>query len=227
VETVYIFKRYEKKYLLTGEQRDTFLSLIGDRLRPDGFGESVLHTTYFDTPDWLLIRNSIEARGYKEKLRFRSYGEPTPDGRVFLEIKKKCRGVVYKRRISTTHRELEGYLSGGTLPDSQIMREIEYTMERYSRPSPKMEIRCHRTAFFDRSDPAVRITFDSDLCYRPVGERDFSPVLDKNTVVMEIKTGGAMPLWLSRTLCELSLFPQSFSKYGTAYRLLIGKEDLK
>lgn len=127
METVYIFKRYEKKYLLTPKQRDTFLSLIGDRLRPDGFGESVLHTTYLDTPDWLLIRNSIEARDYKEKLRFRSYGEPTPDGRVFLEIKKKCRGVVYKRRISTTHRELEGYLSGG-----ETIAEITMTSALYS-----------------------------------------------------------------------------------------------
>ena len=43
------------------------------------------------------------------------------------------------------------------------------------------------------------------------------PVLDGNRCIMEIKTLGAMPLWLSATLDDLGIFPSSFSKYGTAY----------
>ena len=37
---------------------------------------------------------------------------------------------------------------------------------------------------------------------------------------MEIKALSAMPLWLTEVLTELQLFPGTFSKYGTAYRLL-------
>ena len=48
---------------------------------------------YLDTPSWRLIRDSIHAGAYKEKLRLRSYGKPNPESLVFLEIKKKYKGV--------------------------------------------------------------------------------------------------------------------------------------
>ena len=44
---------------------------------------------YYDTPDYNLIRQSIEKPKYKEKLRLRSYGVPAKEDQVFLEIKKK------------------------------------------------------------------------------------------------------------------------------------------
>ena len=35
---------------------------------------------------------------------------------------------------------------------------------------------------------------------------------------MEIKIPEAAPLWLAHLLSQLSLFPTSFSKYGTCYK---------
>lgn len=35
-----------------------------------------------------MIRNSIEKPIYKEKLRLRSYGTPSADDKVFIELKK-------------------------------------------------------------------------------------------------------------------------------------------
>ena len=37
---------------------------------------------------------------------------------------------------------------------------------------------------------------------------------------MEIKTDGAMPLWLSAALNQCKIYPATFSKYGTAYRIM-------
>ena len=36
--------------------------------------------------------------------------------------------------------------------------------------------------------------------------------------ILELKVQNAMPLWLSRTLCDLKIYKTSFSKYGEAYR---------
>ena len=108
-----IFRRIEKKYLICGAQRRELMDRIGERLAPDAYGESTVSSLYLDTPDWLMIRNSIDATTYKEKLRVRSYGTPGPDSRVFLEMKKKFKGVVYKRRVALTERQAEAYLRSG------------------------------------------------------------------------------------------------------------------
>ncbi|MBO5715190.1 MAG: VTC domain-containing protein [Clostridia bacterium] len=71
------------------------MSLIRDKLIPDKHGRNTLCSLYLDTPDYLLIRNSIDAVSYKEKLRLRSYGVPNDDKKIFFEIKKKHKGVVY------------------------------------------------------------------------------------------------------------------------------------
>ena len=35
---------------------------------------------------------------------------------------------------------------------------------------------------------------------------------------MEIKTSGGLPLWLTRALAQLKIYPASYSKYGTIYK---------
>lgn len=226
-----IFKRVEKKYLLTHELRDSLLERISPMLLPDPFGRSTISSLYLDTTDYRIIRASIEAKNeghvYKEKLRLRTYGTPSADSRVFLEIKKKFDGVVYKRRISLTYAAAMEYIHGGSKPpDSQIMREIDWAMRFYGDPKPSAVVSYERDAFFVRDLPALRITFDSGVRYRK-DELDLTlgdegkQILPDGICLMEIKTDGAMPLWLSHTLDELKIYPASYSKYGTAYAEII------
>ncbi len=227
---IYIFKRIEKKYLLSQEKADELKEKILHRLTPDKHGVSTICSLYLDTPDNLLIRNSIDAKNYKEKLRLRSYGTPERNGRVFLEIKKKFQGVVYKRRVSLSLDEAMKYIFSLEKPiDSQIMRELDYCMKIYNHPKPKMLVAYKRNAYFSKESPDLRITFDSDIRYRTTDlELDKGSegikILPENKLIMEIKTGGAMPLWLSQALDECDIFPTSFSKYGTAYTQLLIKE---
>lgn len=228
MKDILIFKRVEKKYRLTPGQKSALLSVIGHRLTPDAHGISTICSLYLDTPEHLLIRNSIDARVYKEKLRLRSYGTPAQDDQVFLEIKKKYKGVVYKRRESLTLQTAMTYISGGPPPcDSQIMREIDYAMHLYRQPQPATLIAYEREAYFDRELPSLRITFDTNVRYR---EDDLHldhghqgiRLLPEDAILMEIKTDGAMPFWLARALSDCSILPASFSKYGTAYRVSAG-----
>ncbi len=120
------FERYEKKYMLTPAQLRVMLTGMKAHMVPDQYGKYTICNIYYDTPDWRLIRASLEKPVYKEKLRVRSYGVAAPDGKAFVEIKKKFDGVVYKRRITAPAPLVEPLLGGILEPDrfGQIGREI-------------------------------------------------------------------------------------------------------
>ena len=223
MDTACIFKRIEKKYLLSEAQYEALFQRIGAHLRPDEYGRSTVLSLYLDTPDRRIIRSSIEAADYKEKLRLRSYGTAGADSTVFLELKKKYGGVVYKRRAAMTLREAERYLRMGIKPyESQIMSELDWAIRFYGRPKAAMLIACEREAWFDEAHPDLRLTFDRNIRFRENELRldrgsAGSSLLPKNTVLLEIKTAGAMPLWLADALDAEGILPGSFSKYGEAY----------
>ena len=92
------FRRYEKKFLLNPTQYHSFLSYLKENASIDQYGLSVIHNIYYDTPNWYLIRRSLEGPAYKEKLRLRTYAQPDDMTTAFIEIKKKFKSIVYKRR---------------------------------------------------------------------------------------------------------------------------------
>ena len=222
-ETVFTFKRYERKYLLSAAQYERLWAQLEEHLVPDRFFQSTVCSLYYDSEDFRLIRHSLDKPIYKEKLRLRSYGVPGPDDPVFVELKKKFKGIVYKRRVVLPARLAEQYLAGEARPaeDGQILREIDYVLAT-NRLLPQVYIACDRCAWVDREEPELRITFDRDLRWR---DTDLSltagshgqPLLDGGEILMEIKVPEAAPLWLSQLLSELEIFSRSFSKYGTCY----------
>jgi hypothetical protein len=226
-----IFQRAEIKYLVTDVQRQALMERIGHRLRADEFGRSTVLSAYFDTPDWRVIRASVERPFYKEKLRLRSYGTPESGSTVYLELKKKCGGTVYKRRQSMTLAQAKEYLATGRLPvDTQIMREIDFCFRAQGNLRPAVVISSEREAMYAVEDRDVRLTFDEGLRYRtdsPELEKGSagSSLLPPGVWVMEIKVLAAMPLWLSDALRDLELYPSSFSKYGTAYQIITRRKS--
>lgn len=110
--TQYSFERREEKYFLTPVQYEALLTPLRQHMHADEHEQYTICSLYCDTPDWQLIRTSLEKPYYKEKLRVRSYGTPTPDGRVFVELKKKVGGIVYKRRIALPAARADAFLRG-------------------------------------------------------------------------------------------------------------------
>ncbi len=225
-QSQFTFKRYEKKYLLDTAQYQTLRKVLDQSMRADEYGQSTVCNVYYDTPDFALARASIEQPVYKEKLRVRSYGIPTRGDKVFVEIKKKYDGVVYKRRVRMPDGEAFAYLNCGVpaRDDSQIQREIDWFCSCRSL-EPKVYIAYDRTALAGREDPELRITFDRNIRWRDyeldLTEGDHGePLLAPDTLLMEIKIPGTVPVWLSHLLSERSLFPTGFSKYGSCYRQL-------
>jgi hypothetical protein len=220
------FKRYEKKYLLNYDQYMAVKKGMAPYMTADRFSNYTICNIYYDTPTWDLIRTSLEKPVYKEKLRVRSYGPVSHSDNVFIEIKKKYDGVVYKRRVTMRAIEAERFLKGAKPKDeSQIHREIEYFMDLY-KPEPKVFIGYDREAYAGKENSELRITFDTNLRYR---EHDVDLragdhgrlLLPEDTILMEIKIPGTAPLFLADLLSENNITSTSFSKYGTYYKNVV------
>lgn len=219
-----VFNRYEKKYLLTWQQYEAIRQRLELYMEEDQYGLHTIRNIYYDTEDDELIRTSLEKPKYKEKFRVRCYGEPNAESDYFLEIKKKYKGIVNKRRIVMKPQEAKAYLENGEKPreQSQIFREVDYVWNHYQL-IPKVYLAYDRIALFGKEDAEFRVTFDQNI-----RSRDFALTLEKDTettkllkdgyYLMEVKISNAMPLWFVKILTELEIRSTSFSKYGNVYR---------
>lgn len=226
------FKRYEIKYLLTSRQKRAILQAMEPYMKLDSYGRTVIRNIYFDTDSFRLIRRSLEKPTYKEKLRVRSYQAAADDDPVFVELKKKYKSVVYKRRLTLSEAQaMNTFRYDLPLPvQSQIAEEIEYFRSYYTGLRPAVFLSYEREAFYSLDGGDFRVTFDENIRYR---EHDFSlgseaygtPLLGEGQTLMEIKTAGGLPLWMSHELNRLRAFRTSFSKYGLAYRHMMTKPE--
>lgn len=220
------FQRFETKYVMSKEKLAALQEDLKAHLVADDHAVSTISNVYYDTPDYQVIQESMAKPYYKEKLRLRSYeAQPNQASQVFLEIKKKVRKIVYKRRITANLEDAETYMMGmdSQLEDSQIRQEIDWLQERFGQLKPMMYIYYDRYSMKGIEDSQVRVTIDHNLLYRDsnvsldggiYGDR----LLPEDQVIMEIKIPGAFPMWLVDLLNKHEIYPNSFSKYGMAFK---------
>ncbi|MBR1846185.1 MAG: polyphosphate polymerase domain-containing protein [Bacilli bacterium] len=219
-----VMKRYELKYILTAEQRAFLEKELVGHMEVDQYGLTSIASLYYDTPDYRLIRASIEKPPFKEKIRLRSYGLATDDSPVFLELKRKYDRIVYKRRVTSTIPVVERFLDGdGDIPaNGQIAREIRYFRDFYGTLVPACLIIYDRVAYFEPGGD-LRLTIDGNPRYRIDGldlktSMEGTSLLPEGSSILEIKVQLAMPLWLTHILDKGKIYRASFSKYGEAYK---------
>ena len=226
-----IFQRYELKYILNLLQLSAVLEAIKPHMEPDEYSHSSIRSLYLDTPDFRLIRRSLERPVYKEKLRVRSYGQAGEHDAVFVELKKKYQSVVYKRRISLP-QDLAMKCVAGTQPwpECQVGKELAYTMDFYKALRPAVFLSYERDAYRGILDPDFRVTFDTEIRFRQVRLTLDSgawgaPILGPGQVLMELKAAGGLPAWMAHALSRQKLYKTSFSKYGAAYQKILLKRQ--
>ena len=223
-----VFKRYEIKYMITLEQKAKILEAMKPYMKLDKYGRTTIRNIYYDTDTYLLIRRSIEKPTYKEKLRIRSYGRAEPNSTVFVELKKKYKHVVYKRRISLPETDAVKWLSREQHchKHTQISEEVDYFLDYYKTLRPTVFLSYEREAFYANDGSDFRVTFDDTILCRQddlslESEVYGTPILPEGKVLMEIKCSGGIPIWMTKTLSEEHIYKTSFSKYGTAYQTMI------
>ncbi|MBT3272793.1 MAG: polyphosphate polymerase domain-containing protein [Spirochaetales bacterium] len=230
-----VFNRFEKKYVLNhddaGQLEEELLSYMAPDKHNADHRAYTISNIYYDTEDNDLIRASLSKPVYKEKLRMRAYGVPDAQGKVYLEIKKKFRGRVNKRRTILGLQEAYDFVATGRQPNRreymnhQVVAEIEFFLRCYD-VHPTLYLAYDRQAYFSTEDPDLRITFDSRIRTRrydlglELGDHG-EGLLDDGAVVMEVKTAGNFPLWLSGLLADHRIYRTSFSKYGREYETML------
>jgi len=216
-----VFNRIEIKYLISKEQYYNLINLIIDNdMYLDKYKRNTIQTLYYDTSDDLLIRRSLDSPLFKEKIRIRNYGDKLSD-KLYLEIKRKYKGIVYKRRIETNIKDTINFFNNKYNYSNQIGKEINQFRNHYKKLIPKMMIISEREAYYSNNSD-LRITFDFDIRYRKkilsFNEKESDGmILDSDQVLLEIKTSNSYPLWLVRFLNDNKIFKTKFSKYGNAY----------
>jgi len=243
-----IFKRTETKYLLSEQQVERLLEIIEPYLMQDKYYKSTNLSVYFDTDEKWLGIHSLEKPLYKEKVRIRSYGVPKSlYDIVFIEVKKKFKGVGYKRRAPIKlanfysfceDREVEYSRDKGLLRSlldekvktytnsPQIEAEIRQCF-RFYHLRPALFLAYDRTSYVDKKDPTFRLTFDRKVRSREdklrLEDGDYGEeYFDDETVVMEIKSAECYPKWFVDAISRLKIYPASFSKYGKVLQKIYG-----
>ncbi len=219
-----VMKRYELKYLLTAEQTAYLKERLVGHMEPDSYGLTSIASLYYDTPTYMLIRTSVEKPAFKEKIRLRSYGIATDTSPVFLELKRKAYGIVYKRRVQSTIPQVNKFFAGegDICAGGQINREITTFRDFYKTLVPACLIIYDRIAYYEPGGD-LRLTIDHDPRYRAddlslCSSMEGIPLLGEGRTILEVKVQQAMPLWLTSILSEGKIYKNSFSKYGEAYR---------
>jgi hypothetical protein len=227
-----VMNRVEKKYIVDTYTCQKLLETIENCTELDSYNKKqdfyTISNLYFDTDDNLLIRRSLSKPKYKEKLRLRSYGVPTEFDRVYLEVKKKYKGIVNKRRTALELTKAYEFLATGVVTpkkymNKQVLSEIEYFIRLYE-PKPKLYLAYDRRAYFGEN--GLRITLDTNIRTRrsdlKLENGDYGEkLIDDDLWLIEVKTSGAIPLWLTKLLSEYKVYRTSFSKYGTEYKQFI------
>ncbi|MBR3428573.1 MAG: polyphosphate polymerase domain-containing protein [Clostridia bacterium] len=221
---IVVMKRYELKYLLSADQTDYLVKALEGHMKLDQYGRTSIASLYYDTPNYQLIRTSVEKPLFKEKVRLRSYGLATLESPVYLELKRKAYKIVYKRRVQTTIPLVEKFFagSGDICAGGQINREITYFRDFYGTLVPACLIIYDREAFFEPGGD-LRLTIDYSPRYRTdqlnlTTSMEGKLLCPPGNTILEVKVQEAMPLWLTRILDEGRIYKSSFSKYGTAFR---------
>ena len=233
METITVMKRYEMKFILSKEQLLYLKPSLSGHMKIDQYGKTTIASIYYDTPDYRLIRTSIEKPAYKEKIRLRSYGLAKNDSHVYLELKRKVQGVVYKRRVETSEEEAVSFLNNKkeTIGENQISKELSYFRNFYGKLEPKIMVAYDRTSYAE-IDGDIRLTIDENPRYRTYdlnlhSSMDGHHLLPPGGAILEIKVQQEMPLWLVEILSKGKIYKGNFSKVGEAYKRIVADQAIR
>ncbi|KXT78509.1 polyphosphate polymerase domain-containing protein [Streptococcus sp. DD13] len=229
------FKRVETKYVVEKENLSALLADLKEYLVEDDYPTSTISNIYFDTEEFDVIQDALAKKNRREKIRMRTYLEsPKSDSQVFLEVKEKDeQGVGHKYRTLATAQTITQLLTAGIahpeLEDAELVGEITRLRKRYGNAlKPRMYIYYDRYSLKEKKSikgypySKIRVTIDQNLIYQDEDVSLFRgkegyPLLDQDSVIMEIKAPGEKPQWLQEILDKHDLVEQKFSKYSCAY----------
>lgn len=241
-ENAPVLVRHEAKYVIPIHLVDPIRAYIEPFCRPDPHGHSfppryTIVTLQLDGPGLPLHFAKREERLNRFKLRVRTYD--APGSPVFLEVKRKEGHVVIKSRARISRAEWGEPLLRRREVSLPFQSDKEYlaflTFVRLAREiqaQPVVRIRYERESYFGVGEEYARVSFDRRLEYQPADDWDLcgdggkwiamDAALTQNKMnlwsgaVLELKSTGSAPRWMSNLTREFDLVRDGNCKYSTA-----------
>ncbi len=234
-------ERYELKFIIPAAMIDpisNFVSIYCSLDKYSALSENSFYRVnnlYFDTPEYLFLRNRINRVEKRFNMRVRSYGN-NPKLPYFLEIKQKRGDVIkkYRGRVYETNWHQSLYQPEDLSDQKKPIRE-EYNLHLFQRlaliynAEPKVLTQYIRKAYVSDCEEYARVTFDMDLRYKQ--EENYNLIPDLNqmhpydfstnfspgcNVILELKCYTShVPIWMIDCIKTFDLQRQGFSKYAT------------
>lgn len=212
--------RHEEKYLIDYRQYGLLLSRVRQLLQPDIHsvdGAYVITSLYYDDPKDTALYEKLDGLAEHSKFRVRTYNYS--DSVIRLERKDKHGIMTHKESAPLTKQELDDLDGVKTNLDSFGKSHDLVAQMKTKNLHGTVIVRYKRDAYYHPGSD-LRVTFDTDLeAIGPDAKALFSgdikgvPVLDKNTVIMEVKYGSHPPAFV-RTLLNATCKQLSVSKYA-------------
>ena len=204
-------------------------------------------TVYFDTPSRALYHEGLE-NVESLRLRARQYSGQAPSPVLWLEIKHKLGIRSAKQRIGIPNREVLWFFGAGRLTEKMIRRrqrvygeeafrvlqEMAAICEHYREPIQTDSMVNFRRLAWQDVKATLRVTLDLDLAFFPptadlwtrsfplTRERLGPPWHLESGGVVEVKTRGEPPSWLTGLLDAAGAEGRSYSKFEEASRAVHG-----
>lgn len=229
--------RHECKFVVPESVADRVRRIVAPFVRLDGHAERSpdrsypIASLYLDDAQHSLCRETLEGQAQRYKLRVRAYSDDL-NAPVFLEVKRRCVGVVQKLRAPVPRALLADLLEGrrATVPGATALQGeavAEFLrLATLRRASPCAIVRYQREAWVGLDDDELRVTFDRRLCavaeHRPrVAVHDPRLVtVPSGGVVLELKFTDRCPSWMQQVIRSGELRRTSFSKYARSMQAL-------
>lgn len=234
--------RYELKYTIPSELIAPISAFVEpycaldyhSSISPDHFYQ--VNSLYFDSPEFILLRNRLGGLQDRFNMRVRTYGA-RPKAPWFLEVKRKMGDIIHKYRARVKDVGLARILDPATDPSEFLASPADAAnAARFRRlahaynTAPVVQTTYKRKAYASVCDDYARVTFDTGLRYLARSEYDplpaeesFAPsdletVYDEGTnVILELKCQSkSVPLWMVDMVRAFELRRRSFSKYSAA-----------
>jgi hypothetical protein len=231
-----LLERYELKFVIPERLVGPISDFASVYCRPDRYSEQspdgyyAVYSLYFDSPDFLFLRNRLEGVANRFNMRVRAYDKEsgTP---CFFEVKQKRDGIIRKYRTKVENENWEcilvraDYGYGGVAEKEKADLFVRLACSHGALPKVLSSYR--RKAWVSVVDDYARVTFDRDLQCQPeercmlipdprrMNAYDNSALFDPEcSIILELKCYAAsVPLWMLDLIRYFDLCRCSFSKY--------------
>lgn len=241
-----LLERYELKYLIPESLIQPISDFASSYCHLDRYSEQSpdrfysIYSLYFDSPDFLFLRNRVAGVENRFNMRIRTYDNER-ESPCFFEIKQKKNGMVRKYRAKLWDKNWHSILENSDCnPKSCSEKDkIELFVRLASSygASPKVLSSYRRKALVSDVDDYARVTFDRELqCQgeeqynlipdtRRMTAYDNSTVFDAQcNIILELKCyTAAVPLWMIDMIRYFDLRKSSFSKYVNSMQCVWGQ----